>query len=73
MEVHGVCACKDWRAEGEGPESEASGHLRIHLPSAAVRRAAAQTPDPAQVTDRVRPMFYQIHSQAFTGLMSTGS
>lgn len=36
MEVHGVCSRQDRRVEGEGPQSEAAGNLRVHLPSAAV-------------------------------------
>lgn len=63
MEIHGVCACQDWRAKGEGLESEASGHLWLHLSSAAVRRPAAQISDPAQVPNRVSLIFHQTHNQ----------
>lgn len=50
MEVHGICTCQDRRAESEGSQSKAAGHLRLYLPSAAMWRPAAETPDPAQVT-----------------------
>lgn len=36
MEVHGVCTRKDRRAESEGSQPEAAGHLRLYLPPAAV-------------------------------------
>lgn len=53
VEVHGVCTRQDRRAESEGSQSEAAGHLGLHLPPAAVRGPAAQAPDPAQITHRV--------------------
>lgn len=53
VEVHGVCTRKDRRAESERSQPEAAGHLRLHLPPAAMWRPAAQTPDPAQVKHRV--------------------
>ena len=53
VEVCGVCARQDRRAESEGPQPEAAGHLRLHLPPPAVWRAAAQAPDPAQGPHRV--------------------
>ena len=48
VEVCGVCARQDRRAESEGPQPEAARHLGLHLPPAAVWGAAAQAPDPAQ-------------------------
>lgn len=63
MEVHGVCTCQDRRAESEGSESEAAGHLRLHFPPAVMWRPAAQTPDPAQITHRVsNTRFYPVQT-----------